>query len=699
MSEKLKSNYKITNRLINEASPYLLQHSFNPVDWYPWGEEAFNKARKEKKPILLSIGYSACHWCHVMAHESFENDTIAKYMNENFVNIKVDREEYPDVDHLYQSFVQMSAGRGGWPLTVFLTPDRIPFYGGTYFPIESRYGMISFPDLMKRIVDIYQDEPEQISQSIMQIKQAFQKINAVNVSGDNYLQPTMIFENLFENIKKSFDPEYGGFRPAPKFPHVLEMDFLLNLYFYTGKEEAKQMVLFTLKKMAQGGIFDQIGGGFHRYSTDEYWLVPHFEKMLYDNALLISLYTDAFRITGDVYYKRIAEKTADFVLRRLTDSSGSFYSSLDADSEGEEGKYYTWKYDEVMQIIGNNDANLFCEYFNITQKGNFEGGNVLNIKNPIKSLSKKYGISQKELEKNLGITAEKLFQARKKRIRPGLDNKILADWNGMMISALWDIYKIKGNQYYFNSAERALDNIVENYIQSNGSVSHFIKNEQKNIFGYIDDYAFVVQAFIEGFETTQREEYLSHAVSLCEYTLKYFWDSEKGGFFFTDKKRGTFITRLRNSYDTSTPAGNSKMCLNLLKLHSYTGKKQYFTKAEKIFRLYINDIENKGVGFTSLIRALMYHYYTPVEIIISIGDYTNKINILECINQFYVPNKISVTNHLGQEKSLINPDLLQNRSIKDRNVYYICYQKTCSLPLDHPSQITDTLHDFKLNIH
>ena len=285
------------------------------------------------------------------------------------------------------------------------------------------------------------------------------------------------------------------------------------------------------------------------------------------------------------------------------------------------------------------------------------------------------------------------------RSMPGLDNKILADWNGMMISALWDIYQITGNQQYLKSAERALDNITKNYIQDDGSISHFIKNGQEKVPGYVDDYAFIIQSFINGFETTQRQEYLSHAINLCEYTLEYFWNSENGGFFFTDKKTGTIITRLRNSYDASTPAGNSKMCLNLLKLHSYTGKKQYLTKAEKIFKLFKNDMENKGGGFTSLIRALMYHYYSPVEIIISIGDYTNKISILESINQFYIPNKISVKRLLGQDKSLINPELLQNRSIKDRNVYYICYQKTCSLPLDHPSQIIDTLHDFKLNIH
>jgi uncharacterized protein YyaL (SSP411 family) len=684
------------NRLSKEKSPYLLQHANNPVDWYAWSEEAFERARQESKPILLSIGYSACHWCHVMAHESFENDITATLMNDLFVNIKVDREEYPDVDHLYQTFVQMTTGRGGWPLTVFLTPDKVPFYGGTYFPAKPGYGIISFPELLKKIHDIYQNNPDKIAQSVSEVQKILYSLPHEKIPG-NLPDPEKSFSRFYQILKNSFDDTYGGFSKAPKFPHVADMKFLLQYYHYEDEKLAKDMVLFTLRKMAMGGIYDQFGGGFHRYSTDEKWLVPHFEKMLYDNALSIPLYVDAFRLTSDVFFKNIALETADFILRELTDDEGAFYSTLDADSEGEEGKYYLWDYQEVQKIVDPDLQNIFCEYYGLTPAGNFAGKNIPYMNRSFESLIRNYQMNKVKTFRRFQDYKKELYKNRIKRVKPDLDNKILTDWNGMMISALWTVYQLTGKQNYYEAAKKAIQYIQKYRLNEDSSLSHFIKNNDEKILGYIDDYAYFIQALIDGFETVQDQDYLNLAVRLSHYTLNSFWDAKKGGFYFTDMNADTTLVRLKQKYDSSTPAGNNIMCLNLLRLGYYTGNKEFAARAEDIFRLFQNDLENRGYGIASLLSAFIFYYFSPLEITVS-GKKALKPEIFEKLFQLFVPHKILVHYHPNLNKTLVSPDLIGNRENPSGSAVFICYRGSCSLPLESQSQIVKILQSLSLNI-
>lgn len=684
------------NHLIHERSPYLQQHAHNPVDWYPWGEEAFEKAKKENKPILLSIGYSACHWCHVMAHESFENETIAAVMNEYFVNIKVDREEYPDVDHLYQTFVQMTTGHGGWPLTVFLTPDLVPFYGGTYFPAVSKYGMISFPELIHRIHDVYIKDQSRITQSTAEIQKVLTQMSQIEV-GDTLPLAEQVFENLYRSLQNSFDSQNGGFSQAPKFPHVADMDFLLNYFYYTGMEEAKNMVLFTLRKMADGGIYDQIGGGFHRYSTDSYWLVPHFEKMLYDNALLIPLYVNAYRLTGDEYYLNIARETANFVLRELKDGAGGFYSTLDADSEGEEGKFYVWDYQEIQDLLDEDIRESFCEYYDITPQGNFEGKNILHLQGPLASFAQKYQIDSITLAKKFADARKKLLKKQSERVRPGLDDKILTDWNGMMISGLWQVYQVTKEKKYRSAAEKALKNCLQNFTTKDGAIFHFIGSDNEKITGYLDDYAYFIQALLDGFETIQKDEFLNQAILLMNYALAHFWDDQVGGFFFTDKQSTNTFARLRQNYDASTPSGNNIMCLNLLRIHSYTGENKYDQIAEEMFRLHKSDLENKTTAFTSLVRALLYFHNSPVEITISIPSEKKKSEFIDTIYKLFAPCKIIIRTDRIKANSPVSSTLLKGRQVDDKEAVFVCFRNTCSLPVYEKSLLSDVFQNFGLH--
>jgi uncharacterized protein YyaL (SSP411 family) len=685
------------NRLAAESSPYLLQHATNPVDWFPWGEEAFEEAIKQKKPVFLSIGYSACHWCHVMAHESFEDSSIAQYMNSHFINIKVDREEYPDVDHLYQTFVQVTTGRGGWPLSVFLTPDKVPFYGGTYFPKQARYGMIGFPELLKRIRDIYHNEPEKIAENSTEIRSFFEKMDQSEKS-DQLPNSTQSFKNLYRSLENSFDPEHGGFSKAPKFPHVADMEFLLTYYHYTGQKKAREMVLSTLEKMAQGGIYDQIGGGFARYSTDEKWLIPHFEKMLYDNALLIQIFVDAFRLTGKKHYMKIGQETADFVLRELYSPQGTFYAALDADSEGEEGKFYVWGYDEIRSHLDEDIRDLFCEYYQIEKNGNFEGNNILHFTRPLASIAKNYGLSTKKAEDKIEKAKQILLKERESRIRPGLDNKVLMDWNGMMITALWKIYEVTGDGKYLEAAVKALDYLIENYTEENGHVYHFDKNDQTKIDGYIDDYAYLIGALIDGFEITQKLHYLELAKRMSEYTLENFWDHHSGGFYFTHRNSDTIIVRLKQTFDASTPSGNNVMGLNLLRLHSYTGQEAFLKKAEQVFHTLKNEIESRGAALSKLVTALLWYHESPLEFTISLPASNTESKLLPEISRLYTPCRILVISKEELRNEIINPTLIKNRHFKDQEAVFICHKMTCSLPVIDADQFFEIINSLHLYI-
>ncbi len=693
MIEGRHNTGKKFNRLKNEKSPYLRQHAQNPVDWYPWGEEPFQKARRENKPVLLSIGYSACHWCHVMAHESFENQAIAEIMNHNFVCIKVDREEYPDVDHIYQMFVQITTGRGGWPLTVFLTPDKLPFYGGTYYPATSRYGIIGFPDLLQRINQIYHNEPEKIQKSTSQIEIYLKKLDKSGTNGELPEMPRS-FDQVYRTMEKSFDPEHGGFGPAPKFPHVPDMNFLLAWYHYTGEKKAREMVLHTLKKMAEGGIYDQIGGGFHRYSTDEKWLVPHFEKMLYDNALLIPLYVDAFRLTGDEFFRRIARETTDFVLRELRDSGGAFYATLDADSEGEEGKYYVWEYREIQEALPEPGAGVFRDFYDITPGGNFEGKNILHVPRSLETLTDKTGQAEKSIQQGRKL----LLDIRRRRVPPGLDDKILTDWNGMMVSALWKVYQITGDAGYRKAAEDAIGYLRKNLLDDNSVVYHFVKHRREKIPGYLDDYAWVIQAFIDGFETTQDYGYLEAAVSLTGKVNDQFWDEDAGSFYFTDRSVSAIIVRQRQTFDASTPAGNSVMGLNLLRLHAYTGREQYQKTAEIMFRGLKNEIENQGTGLTTLVTGLLWYYFRPVEVVVSTSSAKYPAEMFDSVQKMFVPYKIMIWNHDGLSDNLIDPTLIKDRNSSGDPAIYICHKMTCSLPQIDPDHLFKVFKELNLHI-
>ncbi len=686
-----------TNHLIDEKSPYLLQHARNPVDWYPWGDKAFEKAIKENKLIFLSIGYSACHWCHVMAHESFENNTIAGYLNEHFVSIKVDREEYPDVDQLYQTFVQMTSGRGGWPLTVFLTPQKVPIYGGTYFPPEPRYGMISFPGLLRKVQDLYKNNPEKIEKNSREIAGALKTLGQVN-RADEIPAASEVSAMLLGQLMQAYDKENGGFSAAPKFPHASDLGFLLDYYFYTGRPEARDMALQTLKKMACGGMYDQLGGGFHRYSTDAVWLVPHFEKMLYDNALLIPLYAQAFRLTGEDFYLKIVRETAGFVTREMTAPAGGFYSTLDADSEGKEGQFYTWDFNELQHILGDKLTPAVREYWGISKEGNFEGKNILHRPVSLEDVAARHHMDAELLEKNLQSVRRELFQARGKRIRPSLDTKILADVNGMMISALWSARQVTGDGKYSAAAEKATNYILKTYRDENTHLSHFVKNTDSKIPGYLDDYAYFIQALLDGFETTQKAEYLQSADLLIREAQALFWDKEQGGFFFSTEDAKTPFSRLRQNYDASVPAGNSIMAMNLLRLSIYTGNTSLIEHLETLFKVDAEELNEQPMAMASLVRSLLAYTNGLVEVTLAVPEPDILSSWLKQVFKLFIPNRVLVAAGPAGENALLAQELLENRRVEGKAAAFICYQRSCSLPVFDARGISQVVRDFGLTI-
>ncbi|MCA1594484.1 MAG: thioredoxin domain-containing protein, partial [Acidobacteria bacterium] len=519
-----------TNRLVNESSPYLLQHAHNPVDWYAWGEDALGRARNEGKPILLSIGYSACHWCHVMERESFENEEIASLMNEHFVNIKVDREERPDLDQIYMNAVQLMTRHGGWPLTVFLTPDLVPFYGGTYFPPEDRYQMPGFKRVLTSIADAYRKQPDQVAQSAREILAELNQMSRAQASQDALT--VSLLDNAFETLSRTYDSRHGGFGSAPKFPAAMNLEFLLRTFNRTGGAKALEMVAHTCRKMAEGGMYDQLGGGFHRYSTDARWLVPHFEKMLYDNALLSRLYLHAYQATGEESFRRIAEETLDYVMREMTDANGGFYSTQDADSEGVEGKFFVWDIDEIIELLGAEDGYLFCAYYDVTAGGNFEEKNILNISRPVEAVAREMNVSVERLREALESGRRKLFDVRESRVKPGRDEKVLTAWNGLMLESFAEASAILDRNDYRLLAERNAQFILE-HLSKDGLLLHVYNRGQAKLNGYLDDYSFVSSGLLTLFETTGTLRWLEAAASLTEKMIEEFWDDTEGGFFYT----------------------------------------------------------------------------------------------------------------------------------------------------------------------
>lgn len=678
-------NRKHTNRLINETSPYLLQHAHNPVDWYAWSDEAFERAKAEDKPILVSIGYSACHWCHVMEHESFEDEETARVMNENFVNIKVDMEERPDVDKIYMNFVQMTTGSGGWPLNVFLTPDKLPFFGGTYFPPVNRYNMPSFRQLLTSIADAYRNKRDEINNSANDVLSEIRRVSSAELSSGGLSLDQL--DAAFLSFTRTFDAANGGFGGAPKFPAAMSLEFLLRYYKRTGDQNALEIVRKTCEKMAYGGIYDQLGGGFHRYTVDAIWLTPHFEKMLYDNAQLIKVYLHLFQVTKDDFYKRIAVETLEYVKREMLDQLGGFYSTQDADSEGVEGKFFVWTPQEIEELLGADDAKIFNFYFDVSEEGNFEEKNILNINYTLEATAKTLKISEAEVAESLERGREKLFGAREKRIKPFRDEKILTAWNGLMLSAFAEASAILQNGEYLEIAQKNADFLI-NTLQKSGYLLRTYKDGKAKLNAYLEDYANLADGLLELFQVSGEIEYLKQAKRLADLMITEFWDEENGGFFFTGNNHEELIVRSKDYYDNATPSGNSVAADVLLKLAKLTGDEKYERFAVTVLRLVVPQIRRFPQGFGRVLSTLEF-YLNPVKEIVILGKKGNELE--KEIWSAYLPDKIIVSAENNKNSDLI-PLLHERTAIDEQPTAYICENFVCQKPTTDIAELKQQLN-------
>ncbi|HXV84444.1 MAG TPA: thioredoxin domain-containing protein, partial [Candidatus Binatia bacterium] len=628
--------HKHTNHLIHETSPYLLQHAHNPVNWYPWGDEALQKAKSENRPILLSIGYSACHWCHVMERESFEDEKIAALMNDLFVNIKVDREERPDLDEIYMNAVQMLTGRGGWPMTVFLTPEGKPFYGGTYFPPEDRYGVPGFPKILQGVANVYREKPQDVERSVEQILTALQRMS-LTASTQQPFSPDIIGQSA-EQLARAYDHDHGGLGKAPKFPNVGVYELFLRHYYGSKNHQFLEMVTHTLTRMAEGGIYDHLGGGFHRYSVDEKWLVPHFEKMLYDNAQLVRIYAQVYRVTGEPRFKQVVEETTNYLMREMLSPEGGFYSTQDADSEGEEGKFFVWTPEEVTRILGEERSEIFCRIYDVSEQGNFEEKNILH---PILTLEQASKLFHRDLEKIESLVSdakEKLFQEREKRRKPFRDEKILTSWNGLMLSGLAEAIKISPHPTYMDAANRTVDFIFSKMFRD-GHLLHTYKSGIAKILGYLDDHAFLAAGLLDLFEATLDRSHLDKASQLAQTMTGEFWDEAGGGFFYTGRSQEPLIAQSKPIFDGSIPSGNAIATQVLLRLFHYTGKEDCLKRAEKVLQAYYSAMENQPFGFAHMLAALDFYLQKPKEVVL-VGkkEDPETRELLARIHSLYLPN-------------------------------------------------------------
>jgi len=679
-----------TNRLIHETSPYLLQHAHNPVDWFPWGEEAFAIARREQKPVLLSIGYSACHWCHVMEHESFENEAIAKLMNDNFVNIKVDREERPDLDQIYMNAVQMMTQHGGWPMTVFLTPDAVPFYAGTYFPPADRYNVPGFPRVLISVADAFRERPDDVSQTAESVLAELKRATALVES--NEVLTAELLEAAYRGTIKNYDSTNGGFGGAPKFPPAMTLEFLLHTFYRTGNPQALEIVQHTCRKMAEGGIYDHLGGGFHRYSTDARWLVPHFEKMLYDNALLSRLYLHYYQLTHEDWARKVAEGILDYVAREMTDSRGGFYSTQDADSEGVEGKFFVWSLAEIETLLGKRDAVLFAAYYDITADGNFEGANILNIKQDLAEVAAREKLTVDELEATLVKARQILFAAREKRVKPARDEKVLTAWNGLMLASFAEAGAILDRPDYFAIAKKNAQFVLNN-LRRDGLLLRSSKDGESKLNAYLEDYSFYIDGLLTLFETTGELEWFIAARELCEVMITEFWDNEEGGFFFTGDSHEQLIVRAKDFFDNATPSGNSVATEVLLRLGLLTSNQDYQRRAISILRLTANGMLRYPSGFGRLLCALDFYLDSPKEIaLVGAADSPQTIALAREIWSHYLPNKVVAQAFPNQAEAFEAIPLLQGRGeIAGKATAYVCEHFACKNPVITPPELAAQL--------
>jgi uncharacterized protein YyaL (SSP411 family) len=672
-----------SNHLVNETSPYLRQHAHNPVAWYPWGPEALECARRLDRPIFLSIGYSACHWCHVMEHESFEDPEVAQILNEHFVSIKVDREERPDLDQIYMTAVQMLTGQGGWPMSMFLTPDLKPFYGGTYFPPDDRYGRPSFKRLLLALVEAWQTRREEITESSQQITERLQQIERVEPAGGQ-LEPRLL-QNAVAMHARIFDSTYGGFGSAPKFPHPMELRLLLRVWKRFGDDEALHMARLTLDRMAMGGIYDHLGGGFHRYSTDERWLVPHFEKMLYDNALLAVAYLEGYQATGDALYRQVVEETLNYVLREMTSPEGPFYSTQDADSEGEEGKFYVWSAQEIEQVLGKDRADIFTYVYDVTPEGNWEGHNILHRTRRDEQDARMLRVPEAELRRVLDESKRELFSVRSRRVWPGRDEKTLTSWNGLMIGAFAQAAQVLGNPDYAAAAVRAADFILHSMRVPDGRLLRtYSAGSAPKLNGYLEDYAFLLDALISLYEATFAGRWIEAALDLTNVLIDQFWDEAEGGFFYTGRNHEALIARSKDPRDSSIPSGNAMAVLALLRLAELTGRRDLRDKAEAALRLFQGLMAASPMAAGQMLVGLDF-CLGPVQEFVVVGDLSREDmqRALQLIRSRFRPNRVLVAKSEGDERTA-RPDLLPllaDKTARGGLTTYICQDFACQAPL------------------
>ncbi|MBN1493224.1 MAG: thioredoxin domain-containing protein [Candidatus Omnitrophica bacterium] len=701
-----------TNRLIDEKSPYLLQHAHNPVQWYPWGEEAFTRAREEDKPIFLSIGYSTCHWCHVMERESFENAEIARLLNENFIAIKVDREERPDIDHIYMNAVQLMTGSGGWPLSVFITADGKPFYGGTYFPPESRFGMPGFADLLQAIMQAWQNERANLITSSTTILEALQNLSISDKDVIKKLSPEDIQKTYLE-LRDQFDSEHGGFGTAQKFPMGHSLSFLVRYSDAQKDKVSLALATKTLNAIAAGGIYDHIGGGIHRYASDPAWRIPHFEKMLYDQALIVRAYLEAYQVTRDERYAAVAREIFDYVLRDLRDRRGGFYSAEDADSlvqgaagpeaEGE-GAFYVWRYDEVADVLNKKERKLFTYLYGVEKNGNVEadpqgefvGENILYQARTLDETADKFNCTREELNIQLANIKNALFKVRAKRPRPHCDDKVLTDWNGLMIASLAYGSRVLADDRYREAAEQCAQFILSEVMLPDGMVFHRWRENEAAIDGFIDDHASLLWGLLELYEATFKATYLDHALKIARVMIARFWDDENGGFFLSSRQ-GELIVRGKDFRDGALPSGNSVAAYSFIRLARLTGNSEWARYAERIFSVCAHDVALAPSAYTHLIAAYQYYAAEPTEIVIAEGEARDRgREFVEYLDQTFLPNAVRILRPADNDEyeavKQIIPGAEQYPAQNGKTTVYVCKNFACLPAVTSVQALKETLY-------
>lgn len=677
------------NKLINEKSPYLLQHAHNPVNWFPWSDEAFKKAKDENRPIFLSIGYSTCHWCHVMEKESFEDEEVARLMNDAFISIKVDREERPDIDGIYMSVCQMITGSGGWPLTIVMTPDKKPFFTGTYFPKHNRFNRIGMMDLVPRLKDVWLTKKDEVLKSANEISAS---LNNQNIISETTEIDETVLDKAYNELSRRYDETDGGFGNAPKFPSPHNLLFLMRYWKRKNEPKALEMVEKTLTEMRRGGIYDHVGFGFARYSTDQHWLVPHFEKMLYDQAMLVMAYTETYLATKNKFYKETAQEILEYVLRDMTHPEGGFYSAEDADSEGEEGKFYLWDADELRNVLDRDESDFAIKVFNLAQDGNWideskgimPGTNILHLKKSDKELADEYNISEDDFSKTLESIRKKLFTYREKRIHPYKDDKILTDWNGLMISALTKAAQAFDNSRYSDAAIKSYSFIEKYLIGKDGKLIHRFRDGESGLPAHIDDYAFMINSLIDLYEATFEIKYLKRAIELNDILMKDFWDEQNGGFYFTSSTSEELIARQKDVYDGAIPSGNSIELLNLIRLSRFTANIYFEKKASILVKYFSGYIVSSPSAFCMYMCALDFLLSSSTEIVIVFkqkdGIVTEGINLIRSI---FNPNKVVILKSENIDK--VFAEMLSftkdMKMMNNNTTFYVCRDYACNQPV------------------